>query len=170
MRSKPWVAAYTSLFLVAGALAWTGFARSCANLNDGYLIQGCGHDNIWTQGSSHLLQFLMISGLVTVVGTAISLIRGRRPTTSSFVIWGTTGLLELAIPASWYTPILLTEALLFVSALAVVVALPAGVSVAKLRPALSNSPASSLRLPGSDTLLFLRSPHDRAGGFDRDTW
>lgn len=126
---------YISLFLVAGALVWTGLGQSCPHFDDGYLVLGCDHGQIWSQGWGHLRQALILSGLVSVVGSAISLIRGRRPTGLSFLIWGTTGVLELAIPASWFTPNLLTVPLLVVSALAVIVALPAGVSVATARPA-----------------------------------
>lgn len=98
------------------------------------MMQGCDDHRVGTSPSGHFLNWLVISGAAALLGTGIALVRRRRPSLRSFAVWCSTGVLELAIPASWYiAPNYLAIPLLAVAGFAVLSAVPAGVSLARPR-------------------------------------
>lgn len=133
MNRRPWLPGYITLFVVAMTLTAIGIIQSCPIVDDGQLTQGCNHVFVSSSASGHAINGLALSGVVVILGAAITFLRGQRPTILSFLVWASAGLLEPAIPASWYiTPNpLLTVLLLTSSALAVLLAVPAGVSIAR---------------------------------------
>lgn len=131
MKSRPWLRVYILLFVGAMAVSLIGIAQSCPVIDDGMLLQGCDHDRIATTAWGHFLNWMLISGAAVLVGTVIAVARRRRPSLRSFVVWGSAGMLELAIVAAWYiSPGYLAIPLLALAACAVLAAVAAGVSLA----------------------------------------
>lgn len=131
MTSRWWLWIYVSLLSAALALSVIGISQSCPDIDGGFLTQGCDHSKIVTAASGHGLSWLLISGAAAVLGTAIALVRRRRPSFRSFVVWSSAGVLELSLIAAWYiSPGYLAIALLIIAACAVLAAVPAGVSLA----------------------------------------
>jgi hypothetical protein len=124
-----WV--YLCLFLVAAALTTVGILQSCPTVSDGHLVVGCDNTFVASSVWGHVVNWVLISTFVTAAGLATAFIGGRRPTLASFFVWESSGLLEIAVAASWFiTPSFLIAPLLVTSAAAVLVSIPTGVACA----------------------------------------
>lgn len=129
-----WIRAYATMFVVVSAGIVLGVVQSCPQLEDLGPAFGCGDSVGIMSWSWHLIFWLVASGVVTLIGLVGVIASRRRPTAGSFVVWGSAGLLELALTVSReIQPRTLEIPLQLSMLLTVILAIPAGASLSQIR-------------------------------------
>lgn len=130
-----WIRAYATMFVIVSAGIVVGVAQSCPQLQDLGPAFGCDDSVGIMSWSWHLIFWVVASGVVTLFGlVGTILVSRRRPTAASFVVWGSAGLLELALTVSQeIQPRALEIPLQLSMLLAMILAIPAGASLSQIR-------------------------------------
>lgn len=122
------------MFVLVSAGIVLGVVQSCPQIQDLGPAFGCGDSVGIMSWSWHLIFWLLASGVVTMIGLVTVFAYRRRPTAASFVVWGSAGLLELALTVSQELQPRGLEIPLQLSMLfAMILAIPAGASLSQIR-------------------------------------
>jgi hypothetical protein len=130
---------YLIVLVIAVALTLPSIASECGRYSDGYFEFGCS-DFIsavspWQYGGS----VLILGAGIAVVGALIAMgLRGRAPTAASVAIWLSAGLLLFSPHGTLFVQVrhgsaLLMGAIYLATAIGIILAVAAGVSLARPR-------------------------------------